>query len=75
MNWRGLFEGVTYPFEIVCPDGLVRHFAYMNQGDAEADAKLASDKSCRFYETKSSLEELHGDCPGGQHSVRRRDAA
>lgn len=75
MTWRGLFEGVSYPFEIVCPDGRVRHFPYMHEGDAEADAKHATEKNCRFYDKKSSLEEQHGDCPGGVHSVRRKDAA
>lgn len=75
MSWKGLFESVRYSFEIVCPDGLVRHFAYLHREDAEADAKLASERSCRFYPTRSSLEERHGDCPGGEHSVRDRSTA
>jgi hypothetical protein len=61
----------TMHFEIVCPDGHVRHFPYTNFGDAEFDAGLI-DKSgrCRFYATPNELEAKLPVCPGGAHTVR-----
>ena len=59
-------------FELVCPDGLVRHFPYVNQLDAESDARFAQHRGCRFYDTPSRLEREAGPCPGGEHAVRPR---
>ena len=72
MTWKPRYEGETYPFEIVCPDGFVRHFSYANRSDAESDARLAADRSCRFHSKPNRLEEAFGACPGGVHSVRER---
>lgn len=75
MNWRPRYEGEIYPFEIVCPDGFVRHFSYANEGDAGSDAKFASESSCQFHKQPSRLELAFGPCPGGTHLVRRREGA
>jgi hypothetical protein len=70
--WEAHLRGVLYPIVIVCPDGLVRHFAYANEQDAKSDADLAEKKGCQFYDKPSSLERTHGPCPGGKHKVRLR---
>jgi len=67
--------GILYPFEIVCPDGLVRHFPYQHEGDATSDAAVAETKRCQFYPKPNRLEEAFGACPGGRHLVRRRTEA
>jgi hypothetical protein len=56
-------------WEVVCPDGRVRHYAYGNQGDAEFDAGLCS-KRCRLYPKTSPLERSLPECSGGAHHVR-----
>lgn len=57
-------------YELVCPDGAVRHFRYYSAVDAESDAALAEQQGCRFYAKPSRLERAFGPCPGGAHSVR-----
>ena len=57
-------------WEIVCPDGKIRHYPYTNFDDAEFDAKLAAKGRCRFYLEPNELEVTHGPCPGGPHGVR-----
>lgn len=57
-------------WEIVCPDGLVRHYPYGNQEDAEFDAQLCDQKGCRLYPESSPLERLSSPCSGEPHSVR-----
>lgn len=56
-------------FEIVCPDGRVRHMPYSNEDDAEFDADVAVEQ-CQFYPRQNVLEQKHGPCPGGAHTVR-----
>lgn len=73
MTWKPRYEGESYPFELVCPDGYVRHFSYANRSDAESDAKVASEGSCQFYKRLSRLELAYGPCPGGAHWVRERE--
>lgn len=73
MSWHPLAEGVAYPFEIVCPDGFVRHYPYADEGDAQSDARHASERSCQFYDKPSRLEEAFGKCRGGTHRVRKRE--
>jgi len=73
VNWKPLFESVSYPFEIVCPDGFVRHFPYLNEQDAQSDARIASESRCQFFERVNRLEEALGACRGGLHSVRKRE--
>ena len=46
-------------WEVVCPDGTVRHFPYHNYGDADCDADCFSNR----------LVVCVG-CPGGVHTVR-----
>lgn len=74
MTWKPRYEGEAYPFEIVCPDGFVRHFSYTNREDAESDAKFASESSCQFQKQQSRLELAFGSCGGGVHTVRKRDS-
>lgn len=57
-------------WEIVCPDGKVRHYPYINFEDAEFDAKTAASGKCQFYPTPGALEVQHGPCPGGPHGLR-----
>lgn len=66
-------KGIVYPFEIVCPDGLVRHFPYAHRADAESDAAHATSKGCRFFEKPNRLEQAFGECPAGSHTVRERE--
>ena len=56
-------------WEIVCPDGRVRHYPYINFGDAECDAEVC-ERRCQMYPKRGSLERKHGACPGGKHEVR-----
>lgn len=72
MTWKPRYEAESYPFEIVCPDGFVRHFSYSHRGDAESDAKVATASSCQFFKSPNRLELAFGTCPGGVHSVRER---
>ena len=73
MTWKPRYEGEAYPFVIVCPDGVSRHFAHAHREDAESDARLATERSCRFHEKPNRLEEAFGGCPGGVHVVRKKE--
>ena len=75
MSWKGLYEEVVYPFEIVCPDGFVRHFSYTDAEDAVSDAKVASESRCQFFPQPNRLELSLGACSGGTHTVRKRSEA
>lgn len=63
-------------WEIVCPDGRLRHYPYHNRGDAEADARALSDpkrfaaRGCRLGPGSSARERSQPPCPGGLHVVR-----
>lgn len=62
-------------WEIVCPDGRVRHYPYHNREDAEdtaleAEARRASTARCSFWDQPSDLELSQPQCPGGSHVVR-----
>lgn len=63
-------------WEIVCPDGRVRHFPYHNLGDAKSHARFASDpvhfakRGCRLAPKPSRLELGQPPCCGGKHAVR-----
>lgn len=63
-------------WEVVCPDGLVRHFPYHNLEDADAHATKASDpawfakRRCRLAPKPSDFEMRKPPCPGGAHHVR-----
>ncbi len=63
-------------WNVVCPDGMKRHFPYHNLGDAESHAKFASDPkwiakrgSCRLAPKPSKYELSFPPCPGGKHEV------
>lgn len=57
-------------WEVVCPDGIVRHYPYHNKDDAEAEARYFTDTKCQRFKKKSPLEKQHPPCPGGEHTVR-----
>lgn len=58
-------------WEIVCPDGNVRHYPYIDRGRAEWDAQVAED-DCQFlgYSQESVLWKYLPTCFGGRHTVR-----
>ena len=51
-------------WQILCPDGKERHYPYINQGDAECDAALYSERGCR---SDPDMIVRHGPCPEGRH--------
>jgi len=63
-------------WEVVCPDGVKRHYPYHNLGDARAHAKRASDpkwfamRGCRLAPKPSKLELSLPKCPGGRHEAK-----
>lgn len=67
-------------FEIVCPDGNVRHYPFHHEDDAKAMANAATrnkkaqdhDKrpGCSPWSEPSDLELRHPPCAGGHHTVR-----
>lgn len=57
-------------YEVVCPDGCVRHYPFHNEGDAESTARLASERRCRLWPKPSPLELSQPPCPEGHHVVR-----
>lgn len=60
-------------FEVVCPDGHVRHYPFHNEGDAASAANRATTKKCRPAPNPSPIELLHPPCLGGEHTVRAID--
>lgn len=59
------------PWEIVCPDGNVRHWPYSNQGDAAFDAGVYSSHRCQLEPEPNPLQAAHGPCPEGEHGIRQ----
>jgi len=68
-------------WEVVCPDGRVRHNPYHNLGDAESTAEIASRfafgelgpeerAGCRMWPEPSRVELASPPCSGGLHTVR-----
>jgi len=57
-------------WEIVCPDGRIRHLPYSNQQDAEFDAAICDERDCRLYEAQGPLQKGVPACPGAPHRVR-----
>lgn len=57
-------------FEVVCPDGRVRHYPYHNEGDAQCDAEVFTERKCQLYPEPSPLELEQTPCPEGVHTVR-----
>lgn len=64
---------LCHGYEIVCPDGVVRHFPYHNEGDADCDAKSYATRGCgvRDYD-RLKPGDPRGPCPQGGHTVRPR---
>lgn len=61
----------TVAWELVCPDGGVRHFPYSNKDDAEYDATLCTEEGCQIFPESQSLEPTRPACVGGEHRVVR----
>lgn len=63
-------------WEVVCPDGRVRHLPYHNLGDAQSHARFASrsdwfaKRGCRLAPKPGQLERSQPPCSGGAHAVR-----
>lgn len=55
-------------FEVVCPDGHVRHFPYTNKGDALCDAVHYTERGCAHW--KKGVRALDPSCPQGVHTIR-----
>ena len=66
-------NAMTAHWEIVCPDGRVRHLPYRNRGDADVDAELCEERHCQIYD--GPLDVGAGPCPGGPHRVRLSGSA
>ncbi len=56
-------------WQIVCPDGNVRHYPYAYEASAKAGAKTC-EKMCRMEAKLNKLEAAHPPCPSGNHTVR-----
>jgi hypothetical protein len=56
-------------WEIVCPDGRVRHYPFHNFDDAE-DAAEHCAKRCDPFRVPSELMASQPPCPHGPHAVR-----
>lgn len=61
-------------WEIVCPDGGVRHFPYASKDDAEYDATLCSEEGCQIFPESYWLESARPACAGGVHRIVRAKA-
>lgn len=58
-------------WEVVCPDGRMRHYPFHNEGDAASEARRATAKSCHHPRLKQSTLELsQPPCPEGEHVAR-----
>lgn len=66
MNHRNLCAG----YEIVCPDGRVRHYPYHNEGDAESDARTYTRKQHCRVEPDDPRGWGDPPCPQGEHTTR-----
>lgn len=68
-------DDICAGYEVVCPDGLIRHYPYHNRGDAEAHARKASDpkwfakRGCRLAPNPAKLELSMPPCSGGHHEI------
>lgn len=56
-------------WQIVCPDGNVRHYPYAYEAPARVDAKACS-RSCRMEPKLNKLEAANPPCANGKHTVR-----
>lgn len=56
-------------WQVVCPDGFVRHYPYNNYDDATFDAAVYDRLGCRLYDTPNDLERSHPRCVGTPHRV------
>jgi hypothetical protein len=57
-------------WEVVCPDGRVRHYPFHNEDDAQAAADRAALRGCRPSPDPSDLVTSQPPCPNGSHEVR-----
>ena len=64
-------RSTTTAWEVVCPDGGVRHFPYADKSDAEYDATLCAEEGCQIYPESQWLEPKRPPCSGGKHRIVR----
>ena len=60
-------------YEIVCPDGLVRHLPFINAEDATADARTYTLRGCELLSDAATVRAMLGvttRCHGGRHTPR-----
>ena len=58
-------------WEVVCPDGRVRHYPFHNEGDARGEARHATSRRCHSPKLDlSEIELAQPPCPEGTHVVR-----
>lgn len=58
-------------WEIVCPDGGVRHFPYSSKDDAKYDATLCTAEGCQIFPESQWLQGAQPPCSGGPHRIVR----
>ncbi len=58
-------------WQIVCPDGHVRHAPYHDEAEARGDAAVFTATGCRLFGSASSARDNLPPCGGGMHEVRR----
>ena len=51
---------------IKCPDGKLRHPPFHNEGDADCDAGVHTDRNVPCPDPATALP---SDCPAGKHTV------
>ena len=64
-------RSTTTAWEVVCPDGGVRHFPYADKNDAEYDATLCAEEGCQIFPESQWLEPRRPPCSGGRHRIVR----
>ena len=57
-------------WEVVCPDGVVRHYPYHNEGDARCDAEVLTRRGCSPDPLPGPGGIPHPPCSGGAHTYR-----
>lgn len=55
-------------YQVICPDGHVRHYPYLNREDAAFDCKVF-DRCCQRFKEPNALERELPPCNGKPHSV------
>ena len=57
-------------WEVICPDGRVRHYPYLSREHAEAEAGRLDHACGNTRARPTALETSQPPCPGGRHVAR-----